>query len=67
MLQDLEKNITQFNRRCEIRVDNSINRLIIKIIDKETDKVIKEIPPEEIQHLLVSLKTMVGLVIDRNI
>lgn len=67
ILQNLEKNLVLFNRRCEIRIDKSINRLIIKIIDKETDKVIKEIPPEEIQHLIANLKTMSGLLFDQSI
>jgi flagellar protein FlaG len=67
ILNNLEKTISQFNRRFEFIVDKSIDRLIIKIIDKQTDKVIKEIPPEEIQHLLVKLKEMVGFLTDQTI
>jgi flagellar protein FlaG len=66
-LASLEKQITRFNRRFEFSVDQSINRIIVKVIDRETDKVIKEIPPQEIQHLLASLREMMGLLVDEEI
>ena len=66
-LASLEKLITRFNRRFEFSVDQSINRIIVKVIDRETDKVIKEIPPQEIQHLLASLREMMGLLVDEEI
>jgi flagellar protein FlaG len=66
-LLNLEKAITQFNRRFKIYADNNINRIIIKVIDRETDKVIREIPPEEIQHLLTKINEMVGLLVDKTI
>jgi uncharacterized FlaG/YvyC family protein len=66
-LASLEKQITRFNRRFEFSVDQSINRIIVKVIDRETDKVIKEIPPREIQHLLANLREMMGLLVDEEI
>ncbi len=66
-LENLEKIISQFNRRFEFVVDENIDRVIVKVIDKQTDKVIKEIPPEEIQHLLARLKETVGLLVNEKI
>lgn len=63
----LEKMVTQFNRRFEISVNENINRIVVKVIDTESDKVIKEIPPEEIQHLLFRLQEMMGLLVDEKI
>lgn len=63
----LEKMVTQFNRRFDISVNESINRIVVKVIDTETDKIIKEIPPEEIQHLLFRLQEMMGLLVDEKI
>jgi flagellar protein FlaG len=34
--------------------------VIVKVIDKETDKVIKELPPEELQRLHRNLKEAAG-------
>ena len=66
-LRNLEKIISQFNRRFKISLDENINRIVVKVIDAETDKIIKEIPPEEIQHLLANLKEMMGLLVDERI
>jgi len=63
----LEKMVTQFNRRFDISVNEKINRIVVKVIDTETDKVIKEIPPEEIQHLLARINDMMGLFVNERI
>jgi len=61
---DLEKIGLAFNRRLQFVVDHSSNQVIIKVIDKETDKVIKELPPEELQRLHSNLKEAIGLLFD---
>jgi len=61
---DLEKIGLAFNRRLQFVVDHSSNEVIIKVIDKETDKVIKELPPEELQRLHNNLKEAIGLLFD---
>jgi len=48
-------------------VNDEINQVIIKVVDGETDKVIKEIPPEEIQHLIARIKETIGLLVDQKI
>jgi len=45
-------------------VDHHSNEVIVKVIDKETDKVIKELPPEELQRLHRKLKEAIGLLFD---
>jgi flagellar protein FlaG len=61
---DLEKIGLAFNRKLQFVVDHSSNEVIIKVIDKETDKVIKELPPEELQRLHNNLKEAIGLLFD---
>jgi len=60
---DLEKIGLAFNRKLQFVVEHG-NEVIIKVIDKETDKVIKEIPPEELQRLHSNLKEAIGLLFD---
>ena len=66
-LANLEKLVTRFNRRFQFSLDERINRIVIKVIDRNTDKVIREIPPREIQHLLAGLQEMVGVLVDEKI
>jgi len=61
---DLEKIGLAFNRKLQFVVDHSSHEVIIKVIDKETDKVIKELPPEELQRLHSNLKEAIGLLFD---
>ena len=63
----LERTFLAFNRRVKLSVNDEINQVIIKVVDGETDKVIKEIPPEEIQHLIARIKETIGLLVDEKI
>jgi flagellar protein FlaG len=53
-----------FNKRLDFRVDEKTNRIVVKVIDTRTDKVIKEIPPEQLLHLAAKIQEMVGLLVD---
>jgi len=66
-LKNIEEVVSHFNRRFKIRMDDNINRIIIKVIDRDTDRVIKVIPPEEIQHLIQKINEMMGLLVDKTI
>ena len=63
----LEQTFLAFNRRVVLSVNDTINQVIIKVVDAETDKVIKEIPAEEIQHLIARIKETIGLLVDEKI
>jgi flagellar protein FlaG len=41
--------------------------VVVKVIDRETDKVIKELPSIEIQRLMARLKETIGLLVDEKI
>ena len=63
-LQDILKISSFFNRRLKFSVDQNLNQVIVKVIDKKTDKVIKEIPPEQLKRLYAKMKEAMGLIID---
>ena len=46
-------------------VHDGTGRTIIKIVDKETDTLIREIPPEDFLDLAARLDEMVGILFDR--
>jgi flagellar protein FlaG len=46
-------------------VDRESRELVIKIVDRETHKVIREIPPEEIQALREAMQSVLGTFLDR--
>jgi len=62
--EDLHRMRMVFNRKLQFEVDHKSNEVVVKVIDKETDKVIKELPPEELQRLHRHLKEAIGLLFD---
>jgi len=44
--------------------DNEAGELVVKIVDRETDEVIRQIPPEELLHLSERLADLRGNIVD---
>lgn len=68
---DLEKAVEEANRlifkedrRFEFKVHERTGRYLVKLVNKETDEVIKEIPPEKILDLVASIWDLVGILVD---
>ena len=53
-----------FNKRLRFSVNEELGQVVVKVIDSQTDKVIKEIPPEVLQRLHVRIREAIGLLID---
>jgi flagellar protein FlaG len=53
-----------FNRRLDFRVDEETNRVVVKVVDTTTDKVIKEIPSEQLLQLAAKIQEMIGILVD---
>jgi flagellar protein FlaG len=53
-----------FNKRLKFVVDHQSHEVTVKVIDEETDKVIKVLPPEELQRLHSRLRETIGFLLD---
>ena len=53
------------NHRLSFSIDDETHDVIVKVIDEQTDKVIRELPPAELQKLHRSIKEAVGLLINK--
>ncbi len=67
MLREIVNFSDAFNRKLQFSVNNDLNQVVVKVIDRDTDKVIKEIPHEGLQRLHMRLKEAVGLLFDEEI
>ena len=47
-------------------LSQSENRVVIEVIDAENDKVIRRIPPDELNKLEEALGSLKGLFVDSN-
>jgi len=66
-LDILREAFRMFNRRLKFSVNEEIDRVVVKVVDGTTDKVIKEIPPEEIQKLVARIRETIGILFDEEI
>jgi flagellar protein FlaG len=64
---DLERVSLAFNRKLKFVVDHQSHEVTVKVIDSETDKVIKVLPPEELQRLHNKLKETIGFLFDERV
>jgi flagellar protein FlaG len=55
----------KFHRtRCEFSYHEETKRVSIKVFDKDTEEVIREIPPEEALEMVEKMWELAGLLID---
>jgi len=64
-ISNLEQISLAFNRRLQFVVDSDSKQVTVKVIDNETDKVIRVLPPEELQRVHSRIEETVGLLFDR--
>lgn len=54
----------QTKTKCEFSYHEETKRVSIKVIDEETEEVIREIPPEETLEMLSKMWELAGLMVD---
>jgi len=61
--EQINKFIQSSSRNLQFSVDQTNNRIIVKVLDKETGEVIRQIPGEETLAIANSLDTPKGVLI----
>jgi flagellar protein FlaG len=67
VVAEIEQVTLAFNKKLKFVVDHQSHEVTVKVIDPETDKVIKVLPPEELQRLYRRLKETIGVLLDERI
>ncbi len=66
--EKLEKTLEEIqHNRLEFSIHEETGRTVIKVIDQQTGKVIKQLPPEELLDLAAKLEEMSGVLFDKKI
>lgn len=63
-VNDVNNKLKPTKTRCEFSYHEEVNRVSIKIRDRETDEIIREIPPEESIKVLEKIYEIAGLLVD---
>ncbi len=63
-IENTNKKLVSTDRKFEFSINEETNDVIIRVINKETDEVIREIPSEKILDMVAKMMELAGLFID---
>jgi flagellar protein FlaG len=73
-LEELKKTLEEMNKNLEMKdialnysVDERTEDIVVKVIERSSDRVIRQIPPEEALRLRGHIKELLGLIFDENV
>jgi flagellar protein FlaG len=66
-LEMINEQLKSSNSSIQFSVDDKSNDVIVRIVDRDSGEVIRQIPPESIVRLRDSMKDMSGLFIEKKI
>lgn len=55
-VQELQSVSRILNRRLRFSINRQLDQVVVKVIDTRTDKVVKELPPAEVQEMRVRIR-----------
>ena len=64
MIAEMTRKISNSNEEAVFGVHEKTNRIMIKILDKDTKEIIKEFPPEKTLDMIASIWEMAGILVD---
>ena len=64
MIAEMNRKINNSNEEAVFGVHEKTNRIMIKILNKDTKEVIKEFPPEKTLDMIASIWEMAGILVD---
>lgn len=63
-INEINKKIRPTNTQCEFKYHEKTHRISITVRDRETDEVIKEIPPEKTLDMIAKSLELAGILVD---
>ncbi|MBI4682656.1 MAG: flagellar protein FlaG [Nitrospirae bacterium] len=64
-MEKVEQTARLFNRKIHLEVEEELDMMIVKVIDSETQEVIRQIPSEEFVELSKNARDLKGLLINK--
>jgi flagellar protein FlaG len=63
-VEDLKKKLSMLNTQLQIQIDKDTEMVVVKVIDRETKQVIRQIPPEYVLKIAKYLDEIAGLLLN---
>lgn len=66
-IEQLKSSLAPMNVTLEIDHNSEAGRNVVKVVDRDTGEVLREIPNEDLVRLEASLKKMIGIFFDQTV
>jgi uncharacterized FlaG/YvyC family protein len=66
-LEMINEQLKSSNSSLQFSIDDKTNDVIVRIVDRDSGEVIRQIPPESIVKLRDSMKDMSGLFVEKKV
>ncbi|NLT94712.1 MAG: flagellar protein FlaG [Clostridia bacterium] len=63
-IEAANKHFEIFDKRLEFSIHEKTKQILVKIVDSNTDEVIKEIPSEKILDMIANMMELAGLLVN---
>lgn len=67
LIEKANKEFIVYDRRFEFSIHETTKQIMVKIIDVNTEEVIRELPPEKILDIVAAIWEVAGIIVDRKI
>lgn len=64
VMSEAKQKMRMTKTRCEYSYDELTKRVSISVFDKDTDELIREVPPEESLEMLQKMWELAGIIVD---
>lgn len=66
-IESTNEDLEVYNRKIEFSIHEKTKDIMIKVVDRDTDEIIREIPPEKIKDMVANILEKAGLLIDERV
>ncbi|MBT8764204.1 flagellar protein FlaG [Desulfohalobiaceae bacterium Ax17] len=67
LARSIENYLNSLGVKLKFHIHKETNKLQVDVVDPETNKIIRKIPPDELLNLAASIEKMVGIFINRSL
>lgn len=65
LTEKLNKELDPLNTSVKFGFNDKVDEMVVDVIDKKTDKVVRKIPSDEALNLMAKMREVVGMLFDK--
>jgi flagellar protein FlaG len=63
----LNKTLEAIDKKYEFSIHEETDRPVVRVYDRNSGEIIKQIPPEEVLNILTKIRELIGIFIDERV